>query len=76
MQRKTLTTAQASKIYDALFPGTNYLYRLKHRMEKVGFERDDPVYVLACKAYDASLILRHEMHAQSVKSGMGRPAKD
>ena len=33
---------QAAKISKSLYPGMNYLLRLRQRMEKRGFPPDDP----------------------------------
>ena len=38
MSSDDITKSQAKVIYEALFPGTNYLVRLKKKMEKVGFQ--------------------------------------
>jgi hypothetical protein len=54
MDRSDVTKAQAAKIGEALFPPTNYLVRLRKRMEQLGFPFDDPLYVLVCAAHGDS----------------------
>jgi hypothetical protein len=58
MDGKQLETGQATRIYQALWPALNYLFRLRTRMEEVGFRPDDPLYLLVAKAYDAMHHLR------------------
>ena len=76
MQSKQLTLAQARRIHEALFPGVNYLVRMRNRMDKVGFHPDDPLFQRVCKAYNASWELSNEMHRLSCKSGMGLLARE
>jgi hypothetical protein len=56
---------QAAVIWKALHPGLNYLFRLKSRMEKTGFRRDDPFYLMVVQAYDAVYRLSMELHYRS-----------
>jgi hypothetical protein len=58
MSSDELKKWQAKKITEGLFPGANYLFRLRERMEKAGFPSTDPLYVEVCKAYDAMHDLR------------------
>ncbi len=44
---------QAKLLMAGLYPGTNYLARLRERMEKAGFRPSDPLFVLVSDAYDA-----------------------
>lgn len=53
MDRAAVKKSQAKVISTALFPGMNYLYRLKERMQKVGFPHDDRLYLKVCAAYDS-----------------------
>ena len=69
-----LTKSQAKTIRDGLFPGFNYLYRLRQRMEKAGFPSGDKLFQLVCAAYDAAHRLNVEVHYLSC-DGVGRPAK-
>ena len=71
MRSEEITKSQASVIYQALFPGTNYLVRLKKRMGKCGFPHDDELYQLVCKAYEAALVLGHKFHYMSC-DGVGK----
>jgi hypothetical protein len=72
MSSEDLTKAQAKVIHDALFPGTNYLARLRNRMEKSGFPPDDKLFQLVGKAYDAMRHLYGEVHYLGC-NGVGRP---
>jgi hypothetical protein len=47
------TRGQAAKVNKSLFPKLNCLYRLRQRMQNVGFAPDDPPYLFVEKAYDA-----------------------
>lgn len=76
MEQKTLKTWQAERISKALYPGMNYLIRLRERMVRVGFIPSDKLYQLVNKAYDAMHSLSVEMHYQSCKRGVGRPEKE
>lgn len=74
MSSDDITKSQAKVISEALFPGTNYLVRLKKKMEKVGFPHDDKLYLLVCNAYDAALELGNEVHYLGC-DGVGRPKR-
>jgi hypothetical protein len=74
MTSDDLTKSQAKAIREALFPGVNYLVRLKTRMEKSGFPGDDKLYQLVCEAYEASWRLSMEVHYLSC-DGVGRPSR-
>lgn len=71
MDRETIKKSQAAVISKALFPGMNYLYRLRERMQKVGFPHEDKLYLLVCKAYEAMHHLSVEVHYLSC-DGVGR----
>lgn len=75
MDRDSVKKSQATTINKALFPKLNYLYRLRKRMEEVGFPHDDKLYLLVCKAYDAMYALNVETHYLSC-DGVGRPKRD
>jgi hypothetical protein len=62
MDSKDLTTAQAQAISKSLFHSLNDLYRLKSRMERVGFKPDDPLFVKVKAAYDAVFNLSTDLH--------------
>jgi len=70
----TIKTWQAEPIAKALYPGANYLARLRNWMEKL-FPPDDPLFLKVVAAYDAIHVLRMEMQYKSFKSGVGRPDK-
>jgi hypothetical protein len=69
MNNGDLTTAQADKLYTALFAHVNYLRRLKRRMEELRFPRDDALYVAVSAAYEAVWQLRQEAHGLSRRMG-------
>ena len=75
MNRADIKKWQAKKISDALYPATNYLIRLRTRMEKRGFPPDDPLYLEVCAAYEATYRLGMSMHYLSC-DGVGRPSPD
>jgi hypothetical protein len=72
MNSKTMEKWQAAKIAESLFSGTNYLVRLRERMEKVGFPHDDDLYKHVCAAYEAAHRLRMKAHYLSC-SGVDAP---
>ena len=74
MNRESLQPWQADRLFQALYPGMNYLSRLKLRMEQVGFLPDDPLYRHVAAAYDAMFSLRVELHYLSCRSGVGKPS--
>ena len=65
MNSDDLTKEQAKAVSTALFPGINFLVRLKTRMQKAGFRDTDKLYELVCAAYEASWLLSHELHYMS-----------
>ena len=73
MNSTTIEKWQAAKIHAALFPGVNYLLRLRERMEKVGFPHDDDFYQHVCAAYEAANRLRNKVHYLSC-DGVGPPS--
>ena len=72
MNRESLQPWQADRLFQTLYPGMNYLSRLKRRMEQVGFLPDDPLYRHVAAAYDAMLSLRVELHYLSCRSDVGK----
>ncbi len=62
---------QAGRIHEALFPGVNYLLRLRDRMGKVAMP-NDPLLEMVREAYEATWRLYVEMHYRSCESGVGR----
>ncbi|MBM4071396.1 MAG: hypothetical protein FJ271_21030 [Planctomycetes bacterium] len=75
MDSDELKTWQARRIHRALFPGFNYLGRLRKRMEKAGFPADDRFLQLVCAAHDAAYALYVHVHYLSCESGAGRAGK-
>lgn len=72
MTSDDLTKSQAKAIVKALFPGVNYLVRLKERMEKSGFPGNDKLYQLVCTACEASNRLSNEVHYISCDGSIER----
>src|SRR5262249_8197849 len=62
MNSADITPAQAAIVNKSIRRHLNYLYRLKSRMEKVGFKPDDPLFVKVKAAYDAVFDLSIELH--------------
>ncbi len=54
-----------------LFPGVNYLLRLRDRMAKV-VAPNDPLLAMVREAYDAMHRLYVEMHYRLCEGGVGR----
>lgn len=74
MDRSTLTRSQAKTVSEGLFPGMNYLFRLRERMQKVGFPPEDKLFKMVCAAYDGMHRLSVEVHYLSC-NGVGEPDK-
>ena len=74
MDSTTITKTQASKVSDGLYPGFNYLFRLRERMQSAGFRHDDPLLLKVEAAYDAYHRLMVEIRGLAA-SGAGRPSK-
>jgi hypothetical protein len=72
MSSDELTRTQVKVIAEALFPGVNYLVRLRNRMVKAGFPDDDKLFQLVCEAYEASWALRLEVLAMAAHGAGGR----
>lgn len=75
MDETTIESWQASRVWQALYPSINYVYRLRTRMEKVGFTPNDKLFVLVCDAFEALHALSNELHYLSCESGVGRPSR-
>lgn len=71
MDSKDLQPRQDHIIGQALFRHVNYLYRLKSRMEKVGFMPNDPLFRDVAEAYDAVHKLSVQAQYLSCSSGVG-----
>ena len=74
MNSNNLTKSQAKVIFEALFPGANYLVRLRDRMQKSGFPPGDKLFQLVEKAHEAMRQLRSELHYMSC-DGVGRAGR-
>ena len=74
MDRQTLKRWQAAKLHRTLQPTLGYLYRLRERMQKVGFLPNDPLFLRVCQAYDAVHRLSIELHYLSC-DGTGKPSR-
>jgi hypothetical protein len=75
MDSSRLTKTQARQLCDALYPHYNHLFRLRRRMEQLGFTHSDPLYAAVCKAYNAMHELSVEIHYLSC-DGVGRPGRE
>jgi hypothetical protein len=74
MNSSNIAKAQATVIFEALYPGANYLVRLRDRMQKSGFPPGDKLFQLVEKAHDAMRQLRSELHYMTC-GGVGRPGR-
>jgi hypothetical protein len=70
-----LTTDQAKQLQERIRPMLAYLYKLRARMEKRGFPRDDNLRQLVERAYESVFCLSNELHYLSCKTGVGRPPR-
>jgi hypothetical protein len=61
MSRK-MSHEEAAVISRGLFPGANYLIRLRGRMVQAGFAPDDEIFKLVCKAQEAMQHLCSVVH--------------
>ena len=75
MNRGDIQKWQAKRISQPLYPATNYLVRLRRRMEQRGFPPDDPLYLEVCAAYEAIHRLGMSVHYLSC-DGVGRASTD
>jgi hypothetical protein len=67
-----MTTAQAHRLYQPLYPHVNYLLRLKKRCDEV-LPPADPLRTAADRAYQAAWELSREAHRRSVRTPRRRP---
>ena len=75
MTSDDISKSQAAVIQKALFPGVNYLVRLRTRMEKAGFPQNDKLYKLVQAACDAAQQLSNEVHYMTCDGVMREPRK-
>jgi hypothetical protein len=71
MTQNDITPAQAKRIRDALFPGLNYLARLRRRMERLGFPPGDSLFRAVHAAEMALFDLNIALHYLSCQGGVG-----
>lgn len=69
---RTMTKAEADTIARGLFPGANYLVRLRGRMVQAGFSPQDPIFKLVEKAQEAMQDLCMAVHYETCENGVGR----
>ncbi len=72
MASKSIDREHAKRIQAAIQPSVGYLFRLKLRMEDVGFLPDDPLYQLVKKAYEAMHGLSVELNYRACAGGVGK----
>jgi hypothetical protein len=53
MDSGTLQRWQAARLFKTLQPHVGFLYRLRERMQQVGFLPSDPLYKRVCTAYES-----------------------
>jgi len=71
MNSDDLKPWQAQVISNLIRRYLNYLYRLKSRMDKVGFLHSDPLYLKVKVAYDAVFDLSIDLHYRGCSGGVG-----
>jgi hypothetical protein len=71
---KRIEPWQAAIIYRALFPGANYLVRLRDRIIRAGFDPNDEICRAVIEAHNTMQALGVRLHYRSCKSGVGQPA--
>jgi hypothetical protein len=71
MRGRDLTKAQASRLHDLLFPHVNYFLRLRKRLEELGFDRNDPLYLATDAAYQKAWELSQQAHDLSIRMWNG-----
>lgn len=74
MDSQSLKAWQTRRIHRSLRPNLRYLYRLRTRMEKIGFHPSDPLFKLVNQAYDSVHALFIQLHYLSCE-GVGEPSK-
>lgn len=74
MDSDSIQRWQAAKIHQALRPTVGYLYRLRERMQQVGFLPGDPLFERVCRAHEALQALFVEVHYLS-SDGAWRPPR-
>jgi hypothetical protein len=74
MDSRTIKRWQAAKLHKTIQPTLGYLYRLRERMQEVGFLPGDPLFERVCQAYDSLHRLFIELHYLSC-NGTGRPPR-
>jgi hypothetical protein len=70
-----LKREQAERLAESVAPMLAYAYRLAHRMQRLGWKPDDPMYVAAWESYYALHALHVHARYASCKPGTGgRPS--
>jgi hypothetical protein len=67
--------SQAKELHRRLQPSLGYLYRLRERIQKVGFVPNDKLYALVSNAYESMHALCVEVHYMSCE-GTGKTADE
>jgi hypothetical protein len=71
MGSNNLKPWQAQIIGKSLGRHLNHVYRLKSRIERVGFKSDDPLFVKVKAAYDAVFDLSIDLRYRGCSGGVG-----
>ena len=72
MTKDDITTRQAQRIYDALFPALGFLTQLETRLSDLGFPSTDGYVEKVRAAREAFMKLTVETHYLSCGCGVGR----
>ena len=73
MRSDDLTSEQTAEMRDAIAATTYYLRRVRERIDKLAFPKDDQLRLKVEAAHDAMHSLWVELHYLSCKIGGGRP---
>ena len=71
MSRVNLTREQARKLLEQMQPMCSYLYRVRERLQQLGFDEEDSLFRTTHAAYRAVQELTCEAHSESCKGQMG-----
>ena len=73
MNSNDLTKAQAEQLLARIWPMLNYVKRLRDRMERRSFPKDDELYRLVVRIHDDMHRLSVTLHYMTC-DGVGRPS--
>ena len=76
MDASNLTPQQGERLAEAVGPMLGYVCKLAHRMQRMGWKPDDPLYVAAWDSYHALHALHvHARYASCHPGTAGKPSE-